>query len=144
MNASATQAPPRTVRDVMVFDVHTVSQDSSLTAAANLMRKYGIRHLVVTDRSGQPTGVFSERDLLRHMVQCLNQGRQPGQSPVKALMVHDPTTVKPDTPLEEAAGILATNKFGCLPVADAGMGLVGIISVVDLLQILADFPPAAD
>lgn len=42
-------------------------------------------------------------------------------------------TVTEDTPLEEAARIMADNQIGCLPV-ERGADLVGIITETDLFK----------
>jgi acetoin utilization protein AcuB len=58
---------------------------------------------------------------------------------VKDLMVKskDLVTIGPDATLEEAARIMADNRFGCLPVVEDNV-VVGIISETDLLVQLAD------
>jgi CBS domain-containing protein len=48
-------------------------------------------------------------------------------------MTPDPLTVTPDTPAYIAAEILASYKFGALPVLKDGE-LVGIVSVTDFLN----------
>jgi CBS domain-containing protein len=48
-------------------------------------------------------------------------------------MTSDPVTVTPQMPAYRAAEILATYKFGALPVVE-GDQLVGIITVTDILQ----------
>lgn len=52
---------------------------------------------------------------------------------VAEVMTADPTTVKPQTTLEEAIQILAEKRITGLPVVDDGGKLVGIISETDLM-----------
>ncbi len=53
------------ISDVCTRKVITVRKDDLLSYAAGLMRRHGIRHLVVVDDNGRPIGVLSIRDLLR-------------------------------------------------------------------------------
>jgi acetoin utilization protein AcuB len=46
-------------------------------------------------------------------------------------------SVSPDTPIEEAARIMADNKIGGLPVLEAGE-LVGIVTETDIFKILVE------
>jgi CBS domain-containing protein len=50
-------------------------------------------------------------------------------------MTRDPVTVRPGQPVFEAANILYTRRFGCLPVVENGE-LVGIMSTTDMLRLL--------
>ncbi len=63
-----------TVADIMVREVQTISQETTVNQAARLFAEYGIRHLVVTDAASIVIGVFSERDLMKHTIHCLSHG----------------------------------------------------------------------
>ena len=65
-----------------------------------------------------PIGV--EEDILRR--------RRVGE-----IMVTEPETIEPDTPLAEAAEIMLENKIGCLPVTE-GTRLVGILTEADFVR----------
>lgn len=124
----------KTVAEIMVREVQTISQEESVQQAAELFAEHSIRHLVVTDDVGRVVGVFSDRDLMQHTIYCLSHEESPGVSPVSGSIAESPVTVNIDTPLSTAAGILANRKIGCLPVLDHDGGLCGIVSTVDLLQ----------
>ena len=125
-------------RDIMQADVRTVHLEAPLMHAARVMGEHGIRHLVVTDTFGRPIGVFSERDMLRHIASCAARGHiVPGRIPVREVMSPTPVTVAPDEPLPHVAAVLAANKIGCVPVTDKQGVLVGIVSVVDVLRSVA-------
>ena len=131
-------------RDIMQGDVRTVHQEAPLMHAARVMGEHGIRHLVVTDTFGRPIGVFSERDMLRHIASCAARGHiVPGRIPVREVMSQTPVTVAPDEPLPHVAAVLAANRIGCVPVTDKQGVLVGIVSVVDVLRAVATAAPAA-
>lgn len=52
---------------------------------------------------------------------------------VADVMTPNPTTVTPETPLQEAIQILVTKKISGLPVVDGAGKLVGVISESDLM-----------
>jgi acetoin utilization protein AcuB len=56
---------------------------------------------------------------------------------IKQVMSSPVITVTPDTPIEEAARIMADGKIGGLPVVD-GNALVGIITETDIFKILVE------
>ncbi|MCH7685074.1 MAG: response regulator [Planctomycetes bacterium] len=122
------------VGDIMIRNVHTVSRSTSTMEAAGLLAQHNIRHLVVVDGTGKTVGVLSERNLTHQISSCLIRGRDPGSAPIEEIMIKSPFTVGAETPLTEAIGILSHEKIGCLPVVNDDMFLVGIITVIDILQ----------
>ncbi len=52
------------VKEVARREVVTVREDESVAKAALLMKRHGIRHLVVVNHEGKPIGVISIRDLI--------------------------------------------------------------------------------
>lgn len=136
---------PRVVADIMTRQVVTLNEADNLLQLEEGMDRLSLRHLPVVD-GDRLVGLMSHRDVLRLMV-----GPSQATSPVSAAQRHnvaehtfvahamtrDPTTVRPDTPLREAAELLATNKFGCLPVVEEGGRLVGIVTEHDFLKMLA-------
>jgi len=50
------------------------------------------------------------------------------------IMTPNPKTVKPETPIVEAARLLATNRIHCLPVLDERRALVGIVPPSDIMR----------
>ncbi|MEM7581462.1 MAG: CBS domain-containing protein [Mastigocoleus sp.] len=62
---------------------------------------------------------------------------------VADIMTHNPTTVRQETPLQDAIKILAEKKISGLPVIDDTGNLVGVISETDLMwQETGVTPPA--
>jgi acetoin utilization protein AcuB len=62
---------------------------------------------------------------------------------VTELMTADVITVTPETPVEEAARIMADKKIGGLPVMD-GDRLVGIITETDIFKVFLEMLGARD
>ncbi len=119
------------VRDIMSTDLVTVSPGESARRAYELMRDRRFRHLPVL-ADGRLVGILSDRDLRPVLL-------APGlaDATVAELMSEHLTTIRPDTPVEDAASLLVVKKIGCLPVVD-GDRLVGIVTETDLLAVLVE------
>lgn len=121
----------------------TIEETASIDEGLHLMRERKVRRLPVLDTSGKMVGIVSDKDLLHA-----------APSPATSLSVHElhyllakltikqvmsspVISVSSDTPLEEAARVMADNKIGGLPVVD-GDQLVGIITETDVFKILAE------
>jgi CBS domain-containing membrane protein len=131
------------VRDVMTPDVTTLKRNDKLTLADDIMHLGRIRHLPVLDDDGQQVvGLVSQRDLFRGaLARVLGYGRRAQRKvldtlSVKEVMTSDVITTSPDTPLTEAARVLAERKIGCLPVVEDGR-LVGILTEGDFVAMVA-------
>ena len=125
--------------DIMEPKVCTVHQEAPMKHAAKVMGEKGIRHLIVTDTFGKPIGIFSERDMLRHIASHAASGQLvPGRVAVKEVMSKSLATISADESLPGIAAGLAAQKIGCLPVTDKRGVLVGIVSVVDVLRVIAN------
>jgi CBS domain-containing protein len=52
---------------------------------------------------------------------------------IKDVMKKRVITVKPETPIKDAARLMADKKVGCVPVISAG-ALVGLVTTTDILR----------
>jgi acetoin utilization protein AcuB len=95
------------------------------------------------DGEGQMIGIVSEKDLLyaspspATSLSIYEMHYMLTQLKVTELMTADVVTITPDTPLEEAARIMADNKIGGLPVIRDGK-LVGIITETDIFKVFLE------
>lgn len=110
-------------------EVVTITASQSVLAAARVLVDRNIGSLVVTDGSA-PTGIITERDILRLTAQV---GGQLGSIPVRSAMTRDMVTARPDDGLEQMMDVMTERKIRHLPVLDRGV-LVGIISIGDLVN----------
>lgn len=127
------------VKDRMSRNPITVRQNVGVEDALRLMHSENVRRLPVVDRHGTMVGIVSELDLLKvspSPATSLSVYEIPylmAKIKMKDVMTKDVITVTEDTPLEEAARVMADNKIGGLPVMRDGK-LVGIITETDLFK----------
>lgn len=128
------------VKDCMHTPVTTVTPETLVSTADQMMHDKSIRHLPVVTEQHILVGVLSDRDIRRaeasdtppmaeHELTYLLD-----QLHVRNIMTLEVVTVRSTTPLEEAGQIFLHKKFGCLPVVRDDNTLAGIITVTDLLR----------
>jgi len=121
----------------------TVTEDTSVDKALNLMRKEKVRRFPVLDKRGKLVGIVSEKDLLYASpspATSLSIYEIPyllSRIKIHDLMTKEVITVTEDTTLEEAARIMTDNKVGGLPVLRDNK-LVGIITETDMFKIFLE------
>jgi acetoin utilization protein AcuB len=121
----------------------TITTSASIMEALRIMRQHDVRRLPVLDESGALIGIVSEKDLLyaspspATSLSIYEMHDMLSKLQVIELMTADPVSVTPDTLLEEAALIMADQKFGGLPVVKDGE-LVGIITETDIFVVFLE------
>jgi len=129
------------VRDRMTLNPVTITPEVSVTDALRLMSEKKIRRLPVLDGQGRLVGIVSDRDLLlaspspATSLAIWEIHELLAKLTVEKMMTREVITVPEDTPLEEAARVMADSRIGGLPVM-RGATLVGIISESDLFKTL--------
>jgi acetoin utilization protein AcuB len=121
----------------------TITEDTGIDKALELMHSEKVRRLPVLNKHGQLVGIVSELDLLKASpspATSLSIYELPyllSRIKMRDIMTKDVVTATEDMPLEEAALIMAENKIGGLPVM-RGDKLVGIITETDLFKIFLE------
>lgn len=129
------------VRDRMTLNPVTITPEVSVTDALRLMSERKIRRLPVVDTQGGVIGIVSDRDLLlaspspATTLAIWEIHELLAKLTVEKIMTREVIMVQEDTPLEEAARVMADSRIGGLPVL-RGNTLVGIISESDLFKTL--------
>ena len=126
----------------------TIGPEMSIHDALALFKKERIRRAPVI-KGGKLVGIVSEKDLL-------NASPSPATTlsvwemhyllsklTISELMTKTVITVAEDTPIEEAARIMADNKIGGLPVMK-GTRVVGIITETDLFKMFLELMGARE
>jgi acetoin utilization protein AcuB len=121
----------------------TIREVESIDDGLHLMRERKVRRLPVLDASGRMVGMVSDKDLLHAApspatsLSVYELHYLLAKLTIKQVMSSPVVSVSPDTPIEEAARIMADNKIGGLPVLEAGE-LVGIVTETDIFKILVE------
>jgi len=119
-----------------------VAPEAPITEAVRAISRHGIRHLPVVDTSGTVVGMVSERDIREEIGDpaaylAMSPNLRVVEPKVRDVMTSPVVTTRFDTPLAEVARELAGKKLGALPVLDKFGALIGIVSYVDVLRLLA-------
>lgn len=128
--------------------VITVTPDMPIVEALNFLRKEKIRRAPVI-KNGKLVGIISETDLLNASPSSATSlsiwevNYLISKILVEEVMTKKVITVEEDTPIEEAARVMADNKFGALPVVRDGQ-IVGIITETDIFKILLELMGARE
>lgn len=122
------------VYEVMSKAVETVKPKVAASEAKTRMRQKRIHHLVVTNGSTLE-GIVSERDLGGQKLP-----RVLGKWTVGDLMTSPVVTVTTRAPLRRAAALMKGRSIGSLVVTSANGKVAGIVTVADLLELLARKP----
>jgi IMP dehydrogenase len=108
----------------MIVDPITMSPDQKIFEALEVMRRYRISGVPVTDGDGKLVGILTNRDLRF----CTSTDQ-----PIRALMTHQGLVTVPEgTTLEEAKALLHKHRIEKLPVVDDSFRLRGLITVKDI------------
>ena len=151
-----------TAKEIMTTDVITLTPETDIGRAAQLLLDKGINGAPVLDDEGRVVGILCQSDLvaqqkrlpmptiftlldsyvsLSSSKQIEKEVRKIAALTVAEAMTPDPVTVQSDTTLETIAGLMVDSGFHTLPVVDQGT-LVGIIGKEDVLKTLLSGPKA--
>ncbi|MFM7585300.1 MAG: IMP dehydrogenase [Caldilinea sp.] len=118
----------------MIVDPITLPPDATLHDAEQLMAKYKISGVPITDRSGRLVGILTNRDV-RFATDSLR--------PIRDYMVSEQLVTAPlGTTLDAAQEILHRYRIEKLPLVDDGGYLRGLITYKDILK-KQDYPNSA-
>lgn len=131
------------VGERMSRPVLTITPDVPVQEALARMHKDNVRRYPVVDKSGKLLGIITDTDLMNaspseattlsvweinYLLSKIN---------VERVMTKKVITVTEDTPIEDAARLMADHKIGGLPVM-RGARLVGIITETDIFRMFLE------
>ena len=117
------------VEDVLVKEVITIDENSTVKEAAEVMNKFEIGCLIAV-RKEKAMGIITERDLLKRVVA---EAKDATKTRVKDVMSSPLVVVEPSMDLEEAVRLMFQMKIKKLPVVD-GKRLVGLVTLTDIAR----------
>lgn len=126
------------VGEICNRDVVVAEKALSVVDAAQLMRKHHVGDLVVVEeKAGRryPVGIVTDRDIV---VEVVAAGVNPDALKVGDIMGPEVATVHEGDGLFEALRHMRDKGVRRMPVVDREGGLVGILTLDDLLSLLAE------
>jgi CBS domain-containing protein len=107
----------------------------SAQAAAERMQLENVGTLIVLDAARKPIGILTDRDLALRVVAA---GLDPRTIRVEQVMSAHPRSVSEGTAIEDAVETMRGLAVRRLPVVDAQQRLVGVVSIDDVLELVAE------
>ena len=126
------------VGEICNRDVVIAEKALSVVEAAQLMRKHHVGDLVVVEDKGgktHPVGIVTDRDIV---VEVVAAGVNPDALKVGDIMGPEVATVRESEGLFEALRYMCDKGVRRMPVVDSAGVLVGILTLDDLLSLLAE------
>ena len=121
------------VARIMSTDLRTVSPDTLVEDAAELMLDSGVGSVLVVDEWNGLCGILTSTDFVRIVA-----NQQPkDRTPVSKYMTGDPVTTTAQASIAEAADAMIDKGFHHLPVVDDEEGLIGMVTTTDLAAYVA-------
>ena len=129
--------------------VIAIQPDMPINDVLNLFKQEQIRRAPVVNHGGKLVGIVSDRDLINASpsqatsLSIWEMNYLISKITIKDIMTKDVITIRTDTPIEQAARIMADNKIGGLPVMHDDK-VVGMITETDLFKIFLELMGARE
>lgn len=115
-------------------DIFSIREDATVHDAARYLRDKQVRSVGVCDANGVLLGVISQSDISDKVAA---ENKCPAWMRVSEIMTRQLVTVTPETPIEECLRLMDQHSIYHLLVGDSDVGFRGMISVTDLLRLIA-------
>jgi acetoin utilization protein AcuB len=128
---------------IMKTNLITVSPDTTIVEAKDIIEKNSIEHLLVVNPKGDLIGIISDRDIKQSWASPASSFSSNeltyllDKMTVDMIMKKNVITIPPNITIERAARIIQENRIGSLPVIEDGK-LRGIITRTDVMGVLLD------
>ena len=115
-------------------EVYSVREETTVHDAARYLREKQVRSVGVLDASGKLTGVISQSDVSDKVAA---ENKCPAWLRVSEIMSTGLVTVAPDQSVVDCLRLMEQHGFYHLLIVDADGGYSGMISVTDVLRVIA-------
>jgi CBS domain-containing protein len=124
-----------TVGKVCTREVDTADPGETVQKVAQRMHSRKVGTLVVVNGNREPVGMITDRDLAIRVVAV---GGDPPRTVVQEVMTRHPATVRLDASLTDALRVMRDGCCRRIPVVDSAGQLAGLLSLDDVLELLAE------
>jgi acetoin utilization protein AcuB len=135
----------RSVKDIMTYNVKTLTLDDTIETCLAIMTENKIRHIPIVDNAAEEgdalfVGIVSQRDIFRQISPCMGKISQADsdRKALKQLLVQivtrKPKCASPETPIQDATTLMVENRIDSVPVLFEN-DLVGIVTATDVLKL---------
>jgi CBS domain-containing protein len=114
-----------------------VSPGTTIGEAARIMKAHRVG-CVLVEEQGRLIGILTERDIL---IKLVGTGYDPAAVSVDGVMTRNPETLAPEDPIAFALQRMSVGGFRHIPLVDGSGRPVGILSVKDIVDYLAEHFP---
>jgi predicted transcriptional regulator len=115
-------------------EIFSVSEETTVVEAAKYLREKQVRSVAVVNAEGKVAGVVSQSDISDKVAA---ENRCPAWMKVREIMSRNLLTVTPEMTFEESLRAMEQNGVYHLLILDAQNNYRGMLSVSDLLKVLA-------
>jgi CBS domain-containing protein len=115
-------------------EVYSIGEETTVHDAARYLRDHRVRSVGVLDAAGKLSGVVSQSDISDKVAA---ENKCPAWTRVTEIMSQDLLIVDPEFPLEECMCLMEKHGVFHLLVVEESGRYLGMISVADLLQVIA-------
>ena len=128
-----------TIGEICTRETVIATRETTVAAAAQLMRQHHVGTLVVVDQvnGGKrvPVGIVTDRDAV---VEVMATGLDPNAITVGDIMEQELVTARENEGVLETMQIMRYKGVRRLPIVGKAGELIGIVSIDDLLEVLAE------
>ena len=126
------------IGEICSREVVIARQAETVREAAELMRRHHVGDIVVVEERGDvrtPVGIFTDRDIA---VAIVAKGLDPDKLTLGEVCTGELTIAKQTLGVAETVELMRSRGIRRVPIVDAGGALVGIVTMDDILQLMAE------
>jgi CBS domain-containing protein len=125
---------PLQVADIMSTKPISIEETATIHAAAKKMKQFRVSSIIITNVSGNVSGILTVDDIVREAV----VPEIDMQSPVSDIMTVDVVSVNPERDVRDVIGLFNEYEIRQAPVLGTKKNVIGFITLKDILR----FEPA--
>lgn len=111
-----------------------IRPDETALTATRLMGDFGVGSIVVVD-GGRPVGILTDRDIA---IRVVSEAKDADATSVGSIMSYPVITIPEYAAVGDALRRMRAHRIRRLPVVDEAGALAGILTIDDLLDLIAE------